>query len=1062
MRRRLMLEELDVRLVPSTYYVAPTGSDTAAGDTGHPWKTLQFAANRVVAGDQVIVRAGNYVGCNLTTDGTATNRITFTAEAGVTINTPNASGPHAGKDGINLEGADYVTIDGFKVIGMPRAGIRVVGDTGVIVRNNVCDDNVVWGILTGFAENVRIENNVCSRSHEQHGIYVSNSADNPIVRGNTVWGNAACGIHMNSDLSSGGDGVITGALIENNIVYNNGAPFGGSGINMDGVSDSRVQNNLLYNNHAGGIALYDIDGAHGAWNNVVANNTVVQASDGRWAIVIGDASTGNTVFNNILWNNHSFRGGLSVSADSLPGLKSDYNVVINRFSSDDGNTSISLSTWRTQTGQDTHSIVSTPAALFANVAGDDYHLAAASPALNAGAATLNSKAAPTADMTGSGRPSGGGDDAGPYETQVGSGGNPPTANPDSYSILHDRTLSVSAAGVLANDTSSPAGRTLTAALVTSPLHGTVTLNSDGSFTYNAAAGYVGSDAFTYTANDGSLVSSPATVSLSVTNRAPVAANNAYSTPRDQALTVSAAAGVLANDTDADSDPLTAVLVAGPANGTVTLNANGSFTYTPNAGFAGTDTFTYKANDKAADSGNATVTISVTAPPTANPDSYTLLHDRNLNVGGAGVLANDTSNPPGRALTAALVAGPAHGTLTLNANGSLTYVPAAGYTGSDSFTYTASDGTLVSSPATVSLSVTDTAPVANDDSYTVGKNKTLTILGTGVLTNDTDADSDALTAALVAGPANGTLTLNANGSFTYTPNSGFAGSDSFTYKAGDGVLASSAATVAISVTNQAPVPTTDSYTVGRGKTLTVPAAGVLANDRDADGDPLTALLANAPANGMLSLNANGSFTYTPNTGYSGPDSFTYKDNDGTVDSTAATVSITVTSAPAVKSVVINDGSAQRSLVRSITVTFDSLVTLDTGAFRLTRTGGGAPSITRTVSQINGETVVVLKFSGSGTASGSLTDGNWTLTVFGTRVHRADDRTVVMGANYTSSFHRLFGDSDGDRDVDATDQAAFNAAFGHTDAASLATFDFDRDGDVDAMDRNRFNKRFGTRI
>jgi hypothetical protein len=213
---------------------------------------------------------------------------------------------------------------------------------------------------------------------------------------------------------------------------------------------------------------------------------------------------------------------------------------------------------------------------------------------------------------------------------------------------------------------------------------------------------------------------------------------------------------------------------------------------------------------------------------------------------------------------------------------------------------------------------------------------------------------------------------------------------------------------------------------------------------------------------LSLNANGSFTYTPNAGFSGADSFTYEANDGTVDSAAATVSITVTNAPGVKSVVFNDGSAQRSIIRSITVTFDTLVTFDTGAFRLTRTGGGSPSITRTISQVNGETVVVLTFSGSGTIYRSLSDGKWTLTIFGTRVHRADDRTVVMPANYVNSFHRLFGDSDGDRDVDATDQAAFNAAFGHTDAASLATFDFDRDGDVDANDRNRFNKRFGTSI
>ena len=508
MRRPLVLEELHSRIVPALFYVAPTGSDSAAGDSAHPWRTIQRAANVVGAGDQVIVRAGNYAGFNLDsdTDGTAASPIRFTAETGVTINSPNPSGFHAGKDGINLEGADHVVIEGFRVIGMPRAGIRSVGNTNAVIRNNVCDQNAFWGIITGFSENVTVEGNVTSRSVNEHGIYVGNSADNPIIRGNTTWGNAGCGIHVNSDRHAGGDGVITGALIENNTVYNNGLPRGGSGINMDGVSNSRIQNNLLYNNHAGGIALYGIDGTHGAQNNVVANNTVLQASDGRWALLVVDASTGNTVFNNVFMNGNSFRGSMSVSPDSLTGLRSDYNVIMDRFTLDDGDSRLTLAQWRTQTGQDTHSVISTPAALFANVAGNDYHLSAASPALNVGIGTLNSKAAPTADLAGAGRPSGAGYDAGSYETQVGTPANPPTANPDSYSILHDRALTVLTAGVLANDTSNPAGRALTAALVTAPAHGTVTLNANGSFTYVPTAGYTGSDLFTYTAKDGAVPS----------------------------------------------------------------------------------------------------------------------------------------------------------------------------------------------------------------------------------------------------------------------------------------------------------------------------------------------------------------------------------------------------------------------------------------------------------------------------------------------------------------------------------------------------------------------------
>jgi hypothetical protein len=165
---------------------------------------------------------------------------------------------------------------------------------------------------------------------------------------------------------------------------------------------------------------------------------------------------------------------------------------------------------------------------------------------------------------------------------------------------------------------------------------------------------------------------------------------------------------------------------------------------------------------------------------------------------------------------------------------------------------------------------------------------------------------------------------------------------------------------------------------------------------------------------------------------------------------------------VTSVVINDGSAQRSLVRSITITFDMPVTFDPGAFGLARVGGGLPTLTRTVTQANGQTTVVLTFGGSGTLFGSLGDGDWALRVYGSRVHRADLRAAVMGPGSVDRFHRLFGDADGDGDVDDNDRAAFNTAFGQTDAASLATFDFNRDGAVDTADRSWFDRRFGRKI
>src|SRR5438445_3752148 len=175
--------------------------------------------------------------------------------------------------------AGYVVIEVFTVTGVPRAGIRAVLNHHVVIRGNIGDSNGRWGILTGFSDHLLIENNVMSRSQAEHGIYVGNSGDRPVIRGNVVWGNHASGIHMNGDVSQGGDGIISGALVEGNIIYDNGLG-GGSGINCDGVQNSIIRNNIIYNEHASGISLYQIDGGGSSTGNLVVNNTVLVASDG--------------------------------------------------------------------------------------------------------------------------------------------------------------------------------------------------------------------------------------------------------------------------------------------------------------------------------------------------------------------------------------------------------------------------------------------------------------------------------------------------------------------------------------------------------------------------------------------------------------------------------------------------------------------------------------------------------------------------------------------------------------------------------------------------------------
>jgi VCBS repeat-containing protein len=632
------------------------------------------------------------------------------------------------------------------------------------------------------------------------------------------------------------------------------------------------------------------------------------------------------------------------------------------------------------------------------------------------------------------------------------------------------------------------GDPLTYAVVNPPAHGAVDLNpATGSFTYTPAADWFGTDSFTFRVNDGTADSNVAGVFVTVrpVNDAPVAAGDAFATDEDTALSV-AASGVLGNDTDVDSGPLSARLVSGPAHGTLSLNADGSFAYTPAANYNGTDSFTYVANDGSADSASATVTLNVNAvndAPTARADSYSTDEDTALTVGAPGVLGNDT-DVDGDALSARLVSGPAHGTLTLNADGSFTYTPASNYNGSDAFTYRANDGAADSVVATVTLTVTavNDAPTAGADSYSTNEDTTLTVSAPGVLGNDADVDGDTLSAVLVSGPANAaSFTLNPDGSFAYTPAANFFGSDSFTYKPTDGAAAGNTVTVALTVN---PVNDAPSFVGGPNqsvaqdsgpRTVAGWASGISAGPANEAGQGLTfevvantnpTLFSAGPA-----VSSTGTLTFTPAAGATGSATVTVRlrDDGGTANggvdvSPTQTFTVTVTPRTQVAAVTVNQGAAQRSMVTRVAVTFNGIVTLDAGAFTLTRTGGTTvQTIAVSTAVVDGRTVATLSFSGRGTDQGSLADGLWTLRVIGTKVHDAGTGQT-MGPDYTYGLHRLFGDANGDRRVDSVDKAAFDAAYGtrRGQAGYVDYFDFDNNGAIERKDRDQFNLRYGKSV
>jgi VCBS repeat-containing protein len=475
----------------------------------------------------------------------------------------------------------------------------------------------------------------------------------------------------------------------------------------------------------------------------------------------------------------------------------------------------------------------------------------------------------------------------------------PVAVNDQAKLNEDTTLVISVSGLLSND-SDVDSSSLTATLLSGPAHGTLRLHTNGDFEYVPNENFFGADQFTYSASDGSLSSNVATVAIVVepVNDIPVAFDEEYATDEDTPLVI-VAPGVLGNDRDVDSINLTGLVETGPSHGSVMLRADGSFMYTPAPNYVGTDHFTYRASDGIATSNLGTVNISVMPvndAPVATNDSYELDAASATIIAVPGVLANDF-DIDSTFLTAMLVQAPAHGTLTLRTDGSFSYVPNVGYFGADLFSYKVHDGLAESNVADVSLLVRNLPPVATDDRYITDEDTPLVISVGGLLSNDTDPEHATLQSTLVSLPSHGTVAVNRDGSFTYLPADNFYGTDSFTYKANDGLWDSNVATVLLTVNsvNDAPQAFDDAISVTTGVEKTVIAPGVLHNDVDVDNATLNAELIGAPQHGTVTLQANGSFSYVSTAGYVGLDEFTYSATDGENRSNIARVSIQVNAA-----------------------------------------------------------------------------------------------------------------------------------------------------------------------
>ncbi|WP_271194379.1 retention module-containing protein, partial [Pseudomonas turukhanskensis] len=486
----------------------------------------------------------------------------------------------------------------------------------------------------------------------------------------------------------------------------------------------------------------------------------------------------------------------------------------------------------------------------------------------------------------------------------------PTAPAVSLQTLEDTPVKGSVVGADVD------GDTLTYTLKgdVQPAHGSVVVNTDGTFTYTPNANYNGPDSFTVSVSDGKggTVDSVVTIGVTPDNDAPTAPAVSVETLEDTPVNGS----VVGNDTDGDSLTYTLKGDVQPAHGSVVVNTDGTFTYTPNTNYNGPDSFTVSISDGKGGTVDSVVTIGVTPDndaPTAPAVTLETLEDTPID---GSVVGNDVD---GDSLTYTLKGNvqPAHGSVVVNTDGTFTYTPNTNYNGPDSFTVSVSDGKggTVDSVVTIGVTPDNDAPTA--PAVTLETLEDTPIDGS-VVGNDVDGDSLTYTLKGDVQPAHGSVVVNTDGTFTYTPNTNYNGPDSFTVSVSDGKGGTVDSVVTIGVTPDNDAPTAPAVTL---ETLEdTPIDGSVVGN-DVDGDSLTYTLKGdvQPAHGSVVVNTDGTFTYTPNTNYNGPDSFTVSVSDGKGGTVDSVVTIGVTpdndapTAPAVTLETLEDTPIDGSVV-----------------------------------------------------------------------------------------------------------------------------------------------------
>ncbi|MBL8784540.1 MAG: tandem-95 repeat protein, partial [Deltaproteobacteria bacterium] len=429
--------------------------------------------------------------------------------------------------------------------------------------------------------------------------------------------------------------------------------------------------------------------------------------------------------------------------------------------------------------------------------------------------------------------------------------------------------------VLANDFDPDRDPLTLSGITIAPRHGQVTILPDQTVLYEPSADYSGSDDFSYRVCDPSGLCDQAAVVIQVNpvNDRPVANDDATSVPANESSILE----ITLNDSDPDLDLLEVRRITEvPAHGTAYINPDNTITYEPQADYVGTDSFIYQVCDPSGLCDTALVTVFVGSNnrnPSAKDDEATTRENEPTEIDA---LAND-SDPDSDPLTIEQVEDPAHGTTAI-VDGVIVYTPDLDFVGFDIFFYTACDSKGACATAFVVVEVQEAVnvpPTAVDDTVSTKVNTPVTIDTTS---NDIDPDGDPLSVTEVTQPEHGAVVLNNDGTVTYTPETGYVGTDDFTVTISDGRGGTSTQRVVVVVLegdNHAPDAVDDSYNLpSQPKILRV-----MDNDSDPDGDTFFIIDVTQPRFGTVRLTSDGQLNYVPNVGFWGRDRFKYTISDG---------------------------------------------------------------------------------------------------------------------------------------------------------------------------------------